>query len=280
MGPDNCFQFHWLNMANLIRRTLEAVRPRMLPKLVIVGAQKVGTTTVFNMLTRHPKVLPPVRKELHFFDVEDQYGKGIRHYRSLFPTLPLRARRYITLEATPRYLFFSGICAPRIARHLPEATCLILLRDPVKRAYSAWNMNRTVQRRPGSLGVPDLRSFTQAVEDELAGKVQEEQHQYLARSSYADQVADYRRHFPPSRLLIYSFKSLKQNPAALINGICDHLGIPAMHPDDPALSIRSNHRTYVEPMDPGFERQLYAHFAPEMERLATVLGYMPDILEN
>src|SRR5690606_2236184 len=122
---------------------------------------------------------PPVRKELHFFDREEAYRKGIRHYRSYFPVTPIRTSGHVTLEASPRYLYFSGSCAPRIARHVPRAICLILLRDPVKRAYSAWNMCRTVVKRPHSLGVPEHRSFAQAIEDELAGRTESEQHMYL-----------------------------------------------------------------------------------------------------
>lgn len=263
-----------------LRKTWTAIRPRMLPKLVIVGAQKAGTTTVFDMLSRHPKVLPPVRKELHFFDVEERYNKGMRYYRSLFPVIPAKSKGYITLEASPRYLFFSDTCAPRIAKHLPKTSCLILLRDPVKRAYSAWNMNRTVRRRPYSLGVPEHRSFAQAVEDEMAGRTREEQHMYLARSSYARQVADYKKHIHPDRLLVHSFERLKIDAPGLINELCDHLGIHRLDPGSSLFHLRSNRRPYPESMDPGLQRELYTYFEPEMQKLAAVLGYMPNIISR
>lgn len=262
------------------RKAFEAIRPRMLPKLIIVGAQKAGTTTVFDLLARHPKVLPPVRKELHFFDREEVYRKGIGHYRSYFPAAPLRARGFVTLEASPRYLYFSKTCAPRIARHLPRAHCLILLRAPVKRAYSAWNMCRTVVKRPGSLGVPDHRSFAQAIEDELAGRTESEQHMYLARSSYADQVQDYLQHIRPGQVIVRSFLELLENPDNLVNDICKVMGIPPLEAMHERSTMRSNARTYTEPLDPGLERELYAYFKPKMEQLRTVLGRDIKIVEH
>lgn len=254
------------------------VRPRMRPALIIIGAQKAGTSALFNMLAAHPEVLPPVRKELHHFYREEEYAKGMKHYLSHFPVQPIRSRACITLEATPAYLFFSGITAPRIARDLPEACCLAILRDPVQRAYSAWNMCRDFVRKPHPNGLPEHRSFAQAVEDELVGRTTDHRHKYLLRGQYADQIADFKQHLPAEKLLVRSYLQLKRDPASLVNELTDLLGLKAVAADHPLFAIRSNKRPYSEPLDPGLASELYRYFAPEMARLDAVLGHPLEIL--
>ncbi|MBK9174800.1 MAG: hypothetical protein IPM46_00380 [Flavobacteriales bacterium] len=62
--------------------------PRMSPKLIIIGAQKAGTTTLFDLLSQHPKVIPPAVKEIDFFSSDDQSGAGLTAYWKSFPRRP------------------------------------------------------------------------------------------------------------------------------------------------------------------------------------------------
>ncbi|MGB3868926.1 MAG: sulfotransferase domain-containing protein [Flavobacteriales bacterium] len=267
-----------MNLYERLRLLSHRVRPRLRPTLLILGAQKAGTSALFDMLAAHPQVLPSVRKELDHFSTEAAYAKGMDHYLSHFPVKPLRSVHCITLEASPAYLFFSGITAPRIARDLPGAYCLAILRDPVQRAYSAWNMCRDFVRKPNPNGLPEHRSFAQAVEDELAGRTTDHRHKYLLRGQYADQIADFKQHLPAEKLLVRSYLQLKQDPASLVNELTDLLGLKAVTADHPLFAIRSNKRPYSEPLDPGLASELYRYFAPEMARLDAVLGHPLEIL--
>ena len=58
---------------------------RILPDFIIIGAQKSGTTTLYNNLIRHPQVVQALRKEIHFFDIN--YRKGVTWYQAHFPSL-------------------------------------------------------------------------------------------------------------------------------------------------------------------------------------------------
>ena len=252
----------------------------MRPALLIIGAQKAGTSALFNMLAAHPQVIPPVRKELHHFEQEETYTQGMEHYLSHFPVKPLRSRNSITLEATPAYLFFSSVTAPRIAQDLPEALCLAILRDPVKRAYSAWNMCRDFAKKPHPNGLPEFRSFPQAVEDELAGRTTDHRHKYLLRGHYADQIADFKQHIPLEKMLVRSYLQLKRDPASLVNELASLLGLSAVPADHPMFTIRSNRRPYPEPLDPVLASELYRYFAPELARLNAVLGNSLEIIEE
>src|SRR5262249_58326892 len=115
---------------------------RMLPCVIIVGAQRCGTTSMYRALSQHPAVLKAVlHKGVHYFDMN--YDRGMSWYRAHFP-LQATGRRAgriarapaITFESSPYYMFHP-LDAERIARDLPDVKLLVLVRDPVERADSA-----------------------------------------------------------------------------------------------------------------------------------------------
>ena len=136
------------------RRAPEA-RP-MWPNLFLVGAAKAGTTSVYDELARHPAIYMSPIKEPHFFSrIEPSPRAG-----GLLPSRqrpgrvpgPVRSRRpteQLVGEASTSYLW-DGHAAERIERVAPEASILIMLRDPVERAYSQyWNdVREGLERRP------------------------------------------------------------------------------------------------------------------------------------
>jgi hypothetical protein len=252
----------------------------MEPSLIILGAQKAGTTALYEMLQQHPRMLTPNAKELNFFNDDETYAKGMRFYRSMFPPIPVKVSGYLTFEASPSYLYQATVSAPRIARELPKATCVAVLRDPVKRAYSSWNMSCAFLHKPHPLGLPENRSFAQAVEDEMAGRTADARHKYLLRSCYAEQVKTFQSHIRPEKLMIRSYLDLKRDPAGLINAICNQLGLEKIARDSAITKTRSNVRAYAQPLDPGLAKELYQYFTPEMERLKEVLGYELEIMEG
>ena len=143
-----------------IKRLTSRFRHR--PAFLIIGAQKGGTTSLYNYLLQHPQVKPAWVKEIHYFDIHHQ--KPLSWYRAHFPlSLPDRfgsrntGPRY-TGEATPYYLFHP-LAPRRAAVAVPEARLICLLRNPIDRAFSHYNHNRRKGR--------EKRTFTRAVRDEL-----------------------------------------------------------------------------------------------------------------
>src|SRR3954451_22809664 len=117
-------------------------RWRMTPAFLIIGGQRCGTTSMYRALSSHPAILKAVRhKGVHYFDTN--YVKGLRWYRGHFPLQRTAGKverrtgvRPLAFESSPYYMFHP-LAAERIARDLPGVKVLILLRDPVERAYSA-----------------------------------------------------------------------------------------------------------------------------------------------
>lgn len=249
-----------------LTRPLQPVMPRMLPSLVIIGAQKAGTTTLFDILVQHPQVIAPRKKEISYFSKDEEYAKGIERYWKEFPRYPRTLGRFITLDASPMYLYHEQ--APeRIAKHLPDALCLAILRDPVSRAYSAWNMYRSFKDHPVHGRLYDPRSFEQAVEEEMAEKFDRPGRRYLERSEYAVQLERFLSFMPSQRLIIWEFPVLADTPERAVNDLCARLRIERFPAGHEALGTKSNSRTYVHSMDPALKERLDRYFDPDRRRL-------------
>ena len=129
---------------------------RLLPDFVIIGTAKSGTTSLYAWLCEHPCVEPATHKEVHYFDYN--YYRGVDWYRAHFPTVRERdafaathGRPFLTGEASPSYISHHWV-PERLAGLLPQAKLLVVLRDPVQRAYSQFQMSRREGEEP--LGIP------------------------------------------------------------------------------------------------------------------------------
>jgi hypothetical protein len=251
----------------------------MEPVVLVIGAQKAGTTALFSMLAKHTKAAPPSKKELDFFSRDDEFAQGLRHYRSQFPPIPAKSFGHFTFEASPSYLYQAARCAPRIAKALPHVLCVAILRDPVQRAFSAWNMRRDFIHHPHRRHLHDPRSFAQAVQDELAGRTKDETLLYLRRGMYTEQLAHYYKHFPKSRLKLYSYREFKSAPIHVVNDIVSQLGYAPFSSTDVVREVRAHVQPYTEQLDPALATDLYAYFRPEIQKLNELIGTDLDILE-
>lgn len=169
------------------------------PKYIIAGAQKAGTSSVFEAFCRHPKLVPPKRKELHFFDDLEIPYPDWKSYNQCFPTKKVLRGRY-TFEASPSYLFHP-LAATRMAVLDPKPQIVVILRDPVERAYSAWNMYRQMleSKDPWKKSLADSREFDLALRDYLDGDQTinwyHDYKDYFGRGLYAKQLIPYVKNF-------------------------------------------------------------------------------------
>ena len=107
---------------------------------IIIVAPRCGTTSLYNYLVSHPKIIPATEKEIHFFDMK--FAKGTKWYFNQFPSLTKTEKktRLVTGEATPAYLAHPDV-PKRIRDVLPNIKFLVLLRNPVDRALSHYKMS-------------------------------------------------------------------------------------------------------------------------------------------
>lgn len=251
---------------------------RLLPDFVVIGAQKCGTTTLYNILSNHPNILPATRKEIHFFD--GRFNKGLNWYRGHFPLRVTRDRLVqslhqpvLTGEASPLYLFHP-LAPQRLKTHLPNAKLIVILRNPVDRAYSHYQRERREGFEP--------LSFEEAIarEDERTAGEREKMisqnrnrsfnyahFSYKARGRYAEQLRVWFDLFPRSQFLVLKNEDLDCDTHATFEQFYQFLGIPSWHP---TRHVRHNTADY-EKMKPDSRAQLVEYFKPFNRDLAQLL---------
>lgn len=251
---------------------------RMRPEFLIAGAMKCGTTSLYNYLGQHPRVAKARKKELHYFDWN--YHLGPVWYASQFPVsswhgLSRSARpTVITGEASTDYLFHPR-ALERIVDALPSVKLIVLVRNPVDRAYSHYHHER-------KQGV-ETATFEQAVAEEprrLAGEVERlrddpgysghayRRYSYLARGIYVDGVCSALDALSPSRVLVMRSEDLFDASADAMARVLEFLELPV-------VALAHYPKLYAgryPPMAEGTRRELLDYFRPHNQRLADVLG--------
>jgi hypothetical protein len=226
------------NLVETVKRPLLRIRAdyreltgqlRGLPSVLIVGAQKAGTTSLFNYMVQHPDVLAPMSKEIHYFDLN--YAKGIGWYRARFPYSYRLRNGSVTLDASPYYLFHP-LVPERAARQLPQVKLIALLRNPIDRAYSHYQHEVR--------GGRESLSFAEAIRREperLAGEEQRlrsdpgyysynhHRYSYALRGRYLEQLRRWVACYSREQLLVLQSEWLFQEPAAASKAVYEFLGL-------------------------------------------------------
>lgn len=252
---------------------------RILPSFIIIGAQRCGTTSLYDYLSNHPQIIPSPVKELFYFD--DYYTRPINWYKSFFPTEKQKEKlerdliaRVITGEASPSY-FFHPYAAKRIKETLPQVKLILVLRDPIERAYSHYNHIRRLNREPLSFEeaiekeqeriTPDIEKLNK---DEFYKADHRRDYSYLTRGYYAKQLKEWYKYFPKEQLLIVQSEEFYKDTPRVYNEIVEYLGLNSY--TLPVFEAK-NALKYAK-MAPETKEKLKAYFAPKNEELYELLG--------
>jgi len=252
----------------------------MTPDFLIIGGQRCGTTSMYRTLSQHPNVLKPVlHKGVHYFDTS--YSSGIRWYRGHFP-LEATARRVeretgtrpLTFESSPYYMFHP-LAAERIKRDLPEVKVIVLLRDPVERAYSAHahELARGFETEDfeTALALEDSRLDGEAeriLADETYNSHSHQHHGYLQRGRYVEHLERLEKVLGREQMHVVDSHRFFTEPEAAYDEVVTFLGLP--HTGYPVFEQHN-----ARPRSPLAEEtrlRLERHFEPYDERLIAWLG--------
>ena len=165
-----------------------------LPNLIIIGAQKCGTSGLHYHLGLHPEVSMSRPKELNFFIEERNWPRGEDWYRRHFdPEAKVRG------EASPNYTAFpQHVGVPeRMAQVVPDAKLIYVLRDPLQRIAAHWVHNYAKRREKGT----------------LAETLSHPNTSYLQRSQYAMQLQQFLNHFPRESIMILDQEDFRKDRA-------------------------------------------------------------------
>jgi hypothetical protein len=254
---------------------------RMLPSFLICGGQRCGTTSLYRALAAHPLVAKAVlHKGVHYFDTN--YHRGTGWYQGHFPLKRTAARLERehgspaqTFESSPYYLYHPH-AATRIARDLPEVRLLVLVRDPVERAYSqhAHELARGFETEPDfekALRLEPMRLRGQRermLTDEYAYSFSHQHHAYRERGEYATYLDALAGHVGRERIHVIESERFFTDPKPAYDSVLEFLGLPMLgYPE----FERHNARPRKLNLSDGLRAELTEHYAAHDQSLERYL---------
>lgn len=244
------------------------------PDFLIIGSQKCGTTSLFSYLKKHPLILTSQKKELHFFN--DNYEKGVDWYKAQFPN---KLNDQILIgEATPGYLY-CPYTPERVAKLLPNAKLIVLLRNPVDRA---WSHYKHYKRK----SMDKQLNFEQAINYEIeevknkkSKKLKSSKYKgsyyrssYVKRGIYVNQLKHWMIFFPKKQFIILKSEDFFADPDKVLSEVLAFLELPECH----NKNYKIHNKGTSEKIDPTTRMQLVNFFRPYNTELEEFLGVKFD----
>lgn len=251
---------------------------RIFPDFIIIGGIKCGTTSLYNYMIQHPNIYPALRKETKFFDID--YNLGMNWYKPNFPinikkyfVKNLLKQKFITGEATAAY-FHHPLVSKRIFEKIPKIKLIILLRNPIDRAYSDFNMRTRAKM--------ENLSFEKVVEKEIAliekgeNLLENLEFQdyffhfkpYLSRGHYFDQLQRWYEFFPKDQIQILITEELEANPDIILRQIFKFLELS----DFKIKNLKKQNIGNYKKMNQEIRKLLIEYFKSHNQKLYKFLG--------
>jgi hypothetical protein len=242
-------------------------RRRKVEKLdfILAGAQKSGTTALHYFLEKHPQVTMGDQQEMHFFDDEKLFSRPV-DYAALHRHFALRMATTVAGECTPSYLYWKP-AAERIWQYNPDIKLLVLLRNPIDRAFAHWNMQRFKGREP-----LDFIAAIEAEKDRIARPLSLESRRfsYVERGFYTRQLERFFQLFPREQLKIVKFEEFRSKQQEVLNAIFEFLGVK---PLDRLRNKERNVVPYDREMTLDERKNLYGILGDEITALEQLLDW-------
>lgn len=184
----------------------------------IIGAQKAGTTSVYDWLGQHPELEAPEHiKDYHFFSEKALFTKGIKHLEKQY-----KYHNKLKVHCAVNYLFYSKTVSELIYSYNPEAKIIVCLREPVSRAISAYKyFIRTLRENN------DFSESLRLEKENRLSFAEKANNSYISHGNYAEQINDYIQYFPNSKIHYIVFEELidSDKQANIMSDLCEFLGI-------------------------------------------------------
>jgi hypothetical protein len=211
---------------------------------VIGGTQKGGTSALDSYLRQHPEIcMPETKKELHYFDKEENFI-GPPNYKKYHANFQAGPQHRVIGEATPIYMYWTA-AQYRIWSYNPQMKWILVLRNPVERAFSAWNM----ETRRGAEHV----SFKDATEQEAvrcreALPLQHRVFSYIDRGFYAHQVRRLFNVFGAGNCLVLLNEELRANHENTVRRVFDFLNVDSKVVPTEASVFEQDYNESIDPL--------------------------------
>lgn len=251
----------------------------VLPDFYLIGAARSGTTSLYYSLIQHPSVYQTTGKEIHYF--EKYYHLGLNWYRSFFPyrsnkfyVEKIQKKNFLTGDATPRYIDNPHI-PKRVKQITPNSKFIVLLRNPIERAFSHYNMNI-------KNGYETL-SFEKAIEHEndrikngyekmlKNGSYSGDYftYAYLERGKYAEKLKKWFEVFPKKFFIIKNSDDFFKKPETTYDEVLKFLQLSKWKLKKHLPQMVGKYQQ--NEIEPKVKKQLMEYFKPFNEKLYKLL---------
>lgn len=192
----------------------------ILPNTFLIGAQKSATTSIYDWLSQHPDVCAPISvKDYAFFTRNDFYEKGFDHLSSFY--LKNYKGEKIILQGSVHYIYFEK-ALERIAKFNPNAKFILILRNPIDRAISAYEYALKFKYET----LPLKEAFNKENERILKADHRElSELTYKSHGLYKKQLDVFFKYFDKRQLKILLFNDVTNNPEETMNSLFEFLKI-------------------------------------------------------
>ncbi len=206
------------------------------PDYLIIGAAKCGTSSLHDYLLQHPNTGQSLTKQIHFFD--RYYNRKISWYKVSFPfvwtkffTEKIKRRKFVTGEATPHYMTHP-LAAQRASLIVPNAKIIVMLRNPVDRAYSHYHMEKAHNKEELTFEEA-ISQEPERIKDEIEEMLNNKNNSgrnyphraYIKSGEYLEQIKKWRDLFPQENFLFIDSAEFNKNPSKVYNDTLRFLGL-------------------------------------------------------
>jgi hypothetical protein len=241
------------------------------PTFLCIGVQKSGTTSLINYLNQHPEIFMKTG-ESHFFDTTEPTETEIIKYENAFET-----NRTIIGEKTPSYNYLQ-YAIDRIYNYNPNIKLILILREPISRAFSQYNMVLASNKKSlNDVNEQQIMIDFEKEENIKLTELKKNGNYYIIRGKYDEIITYILSKFSRENLFIGIAEEIKADKKKY-NDIINFLGAKSLN------EINENVDTHITKYDKTIpkilEKKLYHIYKEHNERLYKILGRKIDIWEN
>ena len=249
---------------------------RVYPDIIIIGAGKCGTTSLYDYLIQHPRIRKSWKKEVNYFDIP--FSKNRFWYRAHFPTVFTKyVKKCVVIEASPGYLLHPS-AARRTKSLIPKIKIIILVRNPTERALSFYNQQLKNKSQSQSFEYA-IKNELDFINDGTIDSILNKDFEHslgtsciLSGGIYSKQITNWLQYFPKERVRIFKTIDLENNTRKVLSDIFEFLEISNYEIEDYGKKNVGNY----EPMSKEMKFFLDSFFKPYNDELLSKFGIELD----